>query len=1366
MVNDTPLPNSSDSTADGQRPDGFPEGDRIGPYRLEKRVGAGGMGEVYRALDTRLERPVALKRIRIDGSRGSRVRRRFQREARVAAGLSHPRIARVYDVLSTAQDDWIVMEWIDGRPLSVEPDLRRAVELAVDIASALQAAHREGVVHRDLKAGNVLVDREGRTKLLDFGLAKRPSGDKPSSLTLEGQVVGTPHAMSPEQAMGRTVDARTDLFSFGSLLYELLTGVAPFRDTTSLETLHQVCSYTPPPLHETVSLPTRLSDLVDRLLEKDPARRPSSAAQVLAELRRVLAEPMEVPAEDSASPADEVAQESTLLRGSAPGTTRNGGTETDPSTSSGRRLVTVLCLRLAPRRSGGAALDLEALRGLPYREMEDLARDVVERYGGHLEHVSEHETVACFGYPQIHEDDADRAVLTALELRRRMPGLVLETVDLGLRIAIGSGPAVVLGEDTGLLQLALGSTLDHVQDRAQRAASGELLLGSETYRLLRRPFDTEPADGEARQGSGVHRVTGLAESSTGLTVPNDHDLLGRDREIELLIDRWNRADAGQGQAVVIRGEAGIGKSSLVTELRRRLEAEDTDWWVLQGSAWAAHSPFQPLREPLRRFFKLDAETEDPLDCLASSLRSLGPEGATVDEKTAVPLLASLLDLAWEEQYPPLGWTAKKIRQETFDVLVGLLMGAAAARSTVLFVEDLHWMDSTTLEWLGRLIGRVGESTLFIVATARPQFQNPWSAAETLTELHLERLKNDDVALLIDREARDQSLAEDVRRYIAEKAAGVPLFAEELTRSILESGELEDQDGVLQLRGNLDDLSLPATLESSITARLDRLGSAKTVAQLASVIGREVSPRLLEALSDLSAAELEVALGRLMSAGLMQRKGFSRQRRYLFRHALVQDAAYDSLLAVQKRRLHQRLAERLEEELEHYAETQPELLAHHYTRAEVFDRAVDYWQRAGQEMVSRSAVVEAVAHLEKGISLIPSLREGEARDRIELTLQSSLGSALATKKGFSAVETTEAYQRAYELGVSLGDSSGTFWTLRGLCHSYITSARHRENLSLCHKLTELGMEQADPSCSIAAYLSLAAELFQMGRLRAALEAVEAGIELDQQDRTFHFANRLAMDPGVNLLSLSSRILWFLGRSAEAFHRVDSAIQFAEQVSHSGSLAHAKHCQVALYYDLRYPAHTLAVAHEVVANSRQQGSFYEHWTKPYMSWAQAMISDGAPSRKLQELRNMLTAAVRHKESIGFLCGRPLYMSMLAQIWMLEGESERALDCTRDALDFIQDTGEELYKAEILCLQGQILSTHAETIERAGPSFEQAIAFAVERGHVPLESRARRALRVFDRNRSAGRSRVDYSTFGCLDFGDEPPLCKESTTPAPTP
>src|SRR5262245_46427623 len=700
-----------------------------------------------------------------------------------------------------------------------------------------------------------------------------------------------------------------------------------------------------------------------------------------------------------------------------------------------RRQLTVLFCDLVDSTALASQLDPEDLREV-VRAYQAACAEVIQRFNGHIAQYLGDGLLVYFGYPQAHEDEAQRAVRSGLGIVEAMGALNTRLereygVRLAVRLGIHTGLVVIgeIGSGGQQEQLALGETPNIAARLQSLAAPDTVVISEATAYLIHGYFVCQPLGAQALKGLPqplqVYRVLHESGAQTRLdvvTLRGLTPLVGRDEEVGLLQRRWDQATAGMGQVVLLSGEAGIGKSRLVQVLKEHVTSAPHTRIEWRGSPYHQQSALYPVIDHLQRLLRGHhyASPAEPLHTLEAALTASG-----VALSEAVPLLAALLSLPLPDSYAPLTLTPQRQRQKTLETLVAWLHAEAQRQPGLLVVEDLHWVDPSTIELLSLLMEQCTQWRLCLVLTARPEFHPPWAMVAHFTALTLRRLAPAEIGRLVTHVVGDKALPPAVLQEVVRKTDGVPLFVEELTKTVLASGLLEEQEDRYALHGPLPPLAIPATLHDALLARLDRLAAAKVVAQLGAVIGRTFAYDLLQAVAPLDTATLEGALAQLVEAEVVAQRGLPPQATYTFKHALIQDTAYQSLLKSTRQQYHHRIAQALEQHLPDMAQRQPELVAQHYTAAGLVAQAIPYWQRAGERALAHSAYQEAVSHLTTALTLLTTLPESRERSQQELTVQMTLGIALWATKGGNAPEVEQLYIRARVLCEQVGESHQLF-----------------------------------------------------------------------------------------------------------------------------------------------------------------------------------------------------------------------------------------------------------------------------------------------------------------------------------------------------
>ena len=714
-----------------------------------------------------------------------------------------------------------------------------------------------------------------------------------------------------------------------------------------------------------------------------------------------------------------------------------------PQNEAGRRQLTVMFADLVGSTALSTKLDPEDLREI-FGAYQRCCAEQIAKYGGFVARYMGDGVLAYFGYPQAHEDDAEQAVRAGLALVAAAakvnpaPGPMLQ-----VRVGIATGVVVVgelIGEGVALEHEVVGETPNLAASLQARAEPDTVVIADTTRHLLGELFEYRTFGRVPIKGFGdpmpVWQVTGeraVDSRFEALHGTNLAPLVGREPEIALLLERWERAKEGDGQVVLLSGEPGIGKSRIVQELRDRLSDELYTRVSHYCSPYHTNSPLYPVIGLFERAAGFDRT--DTAEAKLDKLEALLALSAT-DVQEATRLLAAVLAIPADHRYPPLALTPQRQKQRTLEVLVEQLAGLAGQRPVLAIYEDAHWIDPSTFELLGLVIQRVQRLPALVLITFRPEFIPAWTSHAHVTRLSLSRLTRRQGSVIALGVTGGKVLPAEVLEQIVSRTDGVPLFVEELTKAVVELGLLQDADGRFELTGPLPPRAIPTTLHDSLMARLDRFAPVKEVAQIGAVIGREFSYQLLAAVVGIPAEQLDQALSQLVASELVFQRGMPPEATYSFKHALVQDTAYQSLLRSKRHQLHAQIARMMEERFPEIAEARPELLAHHFTEAGLASRAIFYWQRAGERDLGRSGYAEAISHLKQGLELLKALPDRLERLEQELNLRLTLGSALTATRGYAGPEVGDTYLRARELCQELGEAPPQlFPALHGLYRFY-------------------------------------------------------------------------------------------------------------------------------------------------------------------------------------------------------------------------------------------------------------------------------------------------------------------------------------------
>jgi TOMM system kinase/cyclase fusion protein len=1006
-----------------------------------------------------------------------------------------------------------------------------------------------------------------------------------------------------------------------------------------------------------------------------------------------------------------------------------------------RRQLTVMFCDLVDSTTLSGQLDPEDLREV-VRAYQDTCAKVIARFEGHIAQYLGDGLLVYFGYPLAHEDDAQRAVRAGLGMIEALGQLNTRLgqergVHLAARLGIHTGLVVVgdVGGGPRQEQLALGETLNLAARLQGVAAPNTLVISATTFQLLGgffacQPLGTPPLKGQA-QPLAVYRVLyeSMARSRleavgrTGWT-----PLVGREQESGLLRERWAQVKEGVGQVGLLSGEAGIGKSRLVQVLTEHVTAEPQSWLTpCQCSPYYQNTALYPMIDLLERVALRFEREESPQQKLSKLEGFLVQYGLPLAE--TVPLFAALLSLPLPADYAPLPLSPEQQKHHTLHALLTILLRIAAQQPVLFVMEDLHWVDPTTLELLSLLVDQGPTARILVLLTFRPDFSPPWTGRAHLTQVTLPRLPRQQATEMTDRVAHGKALPPEVVEQVVTKTDGVPLFVEELTKMVLESGLLQEREDRYELRGPLPPLAIPTTLHDSLMARLDRLATVKGLAQLGATLGREFSYALLHAVSPWDETTLQRGLHQLVEAEFLYQQGLPPQATYIFKHALIQDTAYQSLLRSTRQQHHQRIAQVLEAHFPALCETQPELLAHHYTEAGLSAQAMSYWQRAGQRAVERSANLEAVAHLTQGLELLATLPETPERAQQELIMQTTLGPALINTKGQAAPEVLDTYARARELCQQVGETPQLFQVLRGLWYFYLHRVELQTARELGEQLLTLAEHVADSALRLEAHYALGNTLNYMGEFAAAQAHFAQGIaRYDPQQHRSH-AFRYGQDPGVICRAYAGVTLWYLGYPDQALQRSHEALTLARELAHPFSLGNAMFFAAWLHQFRREWHLAQERAEAAIANGVEQGNaVLRAGGTIFRGWALAERSpepgagQGQGEEGIVQMQQGLTAW----RATGAAVFQPYGLALLATASAKAGQHEAGLTLLVEALALTNDKGERRWEAALYRLRGELLlARSAEHHAEAETCFHQALDVARQQQAKSWELRAATSL-----------------------------------------
>jgi class 3 adenylate cyclase/predicted ATPase len=985
-----------------------------------------------------------------------------------------------------------------------------------------------------------------------------------------------------------------------------------------------------------------------------------------------------------------------------------------------RRQLTVMFCDLVGSTELSARLDPEDLREVIAAYHRAVA-EIVARFDGFVAKYMGDGVLIYFGYPRAHEDDAERAVRAGLGLIDAVSHLDVKSVELQARVGIATGLVVVgdlIGEGSAQEQSVVGETPNLAARLQALAEPDAVVIAAGTRRLVGDLFEYRDLGTVEVKGIAapvpawqVLRPSVVASRFEALRGSALTPLVGRDDEIDLLLRRWARAKAGDGQIVLVSGEPGIGKSRITAALEQHLHAEPHIRLRYFCSPYHADSALFPFIDQLGR--AAGFERDDIPAVRLEKLEALLARAAPPDEDVA--LFADLLSLPELERHPLPNLSPQRKKERTLEALIHQFEGLARQQPVMMVFEDAHWSDPTSRELLDLTVERVRNLPVLLIVTFRPEFQMPWTGQPQVTILALNRLDRRDRTALVAQIAGDKALPDEIIAQIADRTDGVPLFVEELTKSVLESGLLRTEVDRYVLDRALPPFVIPTSLHDSLMARLDRLASVRLVAQIGAAIGREFSYPLLRAVSRLAEDELQAALGRLVASELVFQRGTPPDAIYSFKHALVQDAAHGSLLRSSRQQLHAHIAETLEAQSPELVDSQPELLAQHYAEAGLVERSIAYWGKAGHSSAARSAMAEAAAQFHKGLHQLALLPDSSGRQRQELEFLSALGAVLIAVKGYAAPETGQVFARARELWEQLGSPSEFLRVPFGQCRYHAFGGELDLALRFDEDLLRLSRQRNDAAGLVLGHTSSGNNLWFVGRFASSRSHLEEALALYDPIAHCSLVQQAGFHPQVTSQVILGIVLFCLGYPEQALARSQAAIAEARRLAHPPSLASSLVLGAMLLLLGGDDAILGEWVEQLITLASEQGfPFWRAVGTIYRGWV--TVKNGNWADGIALLRSGLTAL----RATGAKTTVPVSLALLARACEIAGQTENASTLLDEALELVERTGERWFEAELNRHKGQLLLRQGHP-DAAEELYRKALSIAAEQEAKLWELRA---------------------------------------------
>jgi len=1002
-----------------------------------------------------------------------------------------------------------------------------------------------------------------------------------------------------------------------------------------------------------------------------------------------------------------------------------------------RRQLTVMFCDLVGSTPLSHQLDPEELRNL-IGAYQHSCYQVIATYDGYIARYVGDGLLVYFGFPYAHENDAERAIRAALDIVNEMGPLSKKVLNkrkieaLQVRIGIHTG-VVVAGKMNYSVNSerieAIGSTPNLAARLQGIAEPNNIVISDSTLRLVKGRFIVENLGQKSLKGFDDPMNVFLVKRESGLTTRLDiarvdgiTPFVGRKEQIKFLLEHWKSVKSNEGSAVIISGEAGLGKSRLIEEIKSQISTETFSFLECHCSPFYQNSALYPLINLLQHLlgFSLADSSEQKLDKLETFVSNYA-----FSFSETIPLLAELLSITIPESYSSLELTPQRRKKLTLECVIKLLNKIAAVQPTILVIEDLHWVDPSTMELFSLFVEQRFSKNIFLILTARPEFILPSNLVSKVSLITLNQLSLKETKIMVHKVAQGKKLPTDLFHEVIKRTDGIPLFVEELTKMVLESDILSKVEDHYVLTESALPLSIPSTLKDSLMARLDKLSAVKEVAQLGAILGREFSYDLLQAVSILPEKVLQNGLEQLVKSNIIYPVSSALQQRYIFKHALIQESAYQSLLKSKRQQLHQKTAEILEQQFPQTAKTQPELLAHHYTQAGIIDQAIIFWTHAGENALARSANQEAIGHFNQGLLLTIDLPNSFEQTKGKIKLMTLLGAPLIVTKGWADPEVIENYIAARNLCEEIGESLLLFPVLWGLWLCHNGQAKWQKARQIGQQLLTLANQLQDPACLLQAHHALGPSLVMLGEFETAQEHLEKAIALyDIEQHRSHAFKFGGHDPCVCCLHLANWTTLLLANSDQEHLRNRDAQELTKSLSHPPTNAH--NCIFsAIYHQLRWEPQTtqkLAEAALIIAEQQGLAQYQTHGTI-LLGWAHA------EQGRFEEGITLMNQGFISFRATGAGLFQLYFRVLMADAYLKGGLLIEAKSVLEEAIVVINEGEERFYASEVYRMMGELLHTISSNQDtEAEALFNKSIQIARQQKARLLELRAVTSLCTF--------------------------------------